>query len=78
MLLRSVRNGKAFYPGLSWLPTSAEVSAMDMRCPEHAGYDTSLFSCISALQGCLPLAIEKGVPDPSCRRRAGSFQAQLS
>ena len=48
---------------LSRQPTSEEVSAMIVRGLDHLGYDTSLFSGISARRGGLSTAIEKGVPE---------------
>jgi hypothetical protein len=54
----------AFPPsGLIRQPTSDEVSAMVVRGLSHVGYDTSLFSGISARRGGIPTAIEAGLPE---------------
>ena len=62
---------------LSRLPTSEEASAMIVRGLDHVGYDTSLFSCISARRGGLSIAIEKEFQSTSLGRRAGMPKAPL-
>ena len=72
MFPRSIRRGTAF--DLGRLPTSSEVSAMIVRGLEHVGYDTSLFSGISARRGGLSTAIEKGVPEHILWMQSGHAQ----
>ena len=56
----SVRAGRF---DLSRQPSSEDVSASIVRGLAHVGFDTSLFSGISARRGGLSTAIEAGVPE---------------
>ena len=58
---RSADRGRSF--DLSRLPTAGEASAMVVRALGHVGYNTALFSGISARRGGLSTAIEAGVPE---------------
>ena len=69
---RSVKGGTAF--DLTRHPTSEEVSAMVVRGLGHVGYDTSLFSGISARRGGLSTAIEAGVPEHILWMQSGHAQ----
>uniref|UniRef100_A0A6T8CYB4 Tyr recombinase domain-containing protein n=1 Tax=Cryptomonas curvata TaxID=233186 RepID=A0A6T8CYB4_9CRYP len=59
---------------LSRQPTSDEVSAMAVRGLSHVGYDTSLFSGISARRGGISTAIEAGVPEAILWMQSGHAQ----
>ena len=59
---------------LSLQPTSDEVSAMVVRGLSHVGYDTSLFSGISARRGGISTAIEAGVPKAILWMQSGHAQ----
>jgi hypothetical protein len=58
---RSVDRGRSF--DLSRLPTADEASAMVVCALGHVGFNTALFSGISARRGGLSTAIEVGVPE---------------
>jgi hypothetical protein len=55
-------------------PTSSEVSRMIVRGLSHVGFDTSLFSGISARKGGLSTAIEAGVPEHILWMQSGHAQ----
>ena len=59
---------------LSRQPTPDEVSAMVVRGLSHVGYDTSLFSGISARRGGISTAIEAGVPEAILWMQSGHAQ----
>ena len=59
---------------LSRQPTSPEVSASIVRGLAHVGFDTALFSGISARRGGLSTAIEAGVPECILWMQSGHAQ----
>jgi hypothetical protein len=59
---------------LSRLPTAGEASAMVVRALGHVGYNTALFSGISARRGGLSTAIEAGVPEAILWMQSGHAQ----
>ena len=69
---RSVDRGRVF--DLSRLPTAAEASAMVVRALGHIGFNTALFSGISARRGGLSTAIEAGVPEAILWMQSGHAQ----
>lgn len=69
---RSVDRGQSF--DLSRLPTAGEASAMVVRALGHVGYNTALFSGISARRGGLSTAIEAGVPEAILWMQSGHAQ----
>ena len=69
---RSVDRGRSF--DLSRLPTADEASAMVVRALGHVGFNTALFSGISARRGGLSTAIEAGVPEAILWMQSGHAQ----
>lgn len=69
---RSTDKGRSL--DLSRQPTPAEASAMVVRGLGHVGYDTALFSGISARRGGLSTAIEAGVPEAILWMQSGHAQ----
>ena len=69
---RSIGRGQAF--DLSKQPSAEEASAMIVRGLRHVGYDTALFSGISARKGGLSTAIEAGVPEHILWMQSGHAQ----
>ena len=69
---RSLDRGRAF--DFSRQPSAEEASAMIVRGLKHVGYDTSLFSGISARKGGLSTAIEAGVPEHILWMQSGHAQ----
>ena len=69
---RSVRRNSTF--GFSRQPSSEDASAMIVRGLGHVGYNTSLFSGISARKGGLSTAIESGVPEHILWMQSGHAQ----
>ena len=69
---RSVDRVRSF--DLSRLPTADEASAMVVRALGHVGYNTALFSGISARRGGLSTAIEAGVPEAILWMQSGHAQ----
>jgi hypothetical protein len=69
---RSVDRGRVF--DLSRLPTAEEASSMVVRALGHIGYNTALFSGISARRGGLSTAIEAGVPEAILWMQSGHAQ----
>ncbi len=69
---RSADRGRSF--DLSRLPTAGEASAMVVRALGHVGYNTALFSGISARRGGLSTAIEAGVPEAILWMQSGHAQ----
>jgi hypothetical protein len=69
---RSADRGRSF--DLSRLPTAGEASAMVVRALGHVGYNTALFSGISARRGGLSTAIEAGVPEAILWMQSGHSQ----
>ncbi len=63
LLPRRIKKGSKF--DLSKQASSAEISAAIIRGLGHVGFDTALFSGISARKGGLSTAIEAGVPEAS-------------
>ena len=59
---------------LSRQPTAGEAAAMVVRGLRHVGYDTTLFSGISARRGGLSTAIEAGVPEAVLWMQSGHAQ----
>jgi hypothetical protein len=55
-------------------PSSADVSASIVRGLSHVGFDTSLFSGISARRGGLSTTIEAGVPEAILWMQSGHAQ----
>jgi hypothetical protein len=55
-------------------PTSGDLSCMIVAGLHRAGYDTALFSGISARRGCLSTAIEAGVPEHILWMQSGHAQ----
>jgi hypothetical protein len=68
------RIGRSDALDLSRQPTSAEMSQMIVRGLGHVGFDTSLFSGISARKGGLSTAIEAGVPEAILWMQSGHAQ----
>ena len=64
--------GRSF--DLSRLPTADEASAMVVRALGHVGFNTALFSGISARRGGLSTAIEAGVPEAILWMQSGHAQ----
>jgi hypothetical protein len=69
---RSVDHGRVF--DFSRPPSAEDASAMIVRGLNHVGYDTSLFSGISARKGGLSTAIEAGVPEHILWMQSGHAQ----
>ena len=69
---RSIGREQAF--DLSKQPSAEEASAMIVRGLRHVGYDTALFSGISARKGGLSTAIEAGVPEHILWMQSGHAQ----
>ena len=69
---RSVSRGRSF--DFSRPPTSEEGSAMVVRALGLVGYNTDLFSGISARRGGLSTAIEAGVPEAILWMQSGHAQ----
>lgn len=69
---RRHKKGQEF--DLSRQATSTEMSAMIVRGLGHVGFDTSLFSGISARKGGLSTAIEAGVPEVILWMQSGHAQ----
>lgn len=69
---RSVDRGRSF--DLSRVPTAGEASAMVVRGLGHVGFNTALFSGISARRGGLSTAIEAGVPEAILWMQSGHAQ----
>ena len=69
---RSTDRGQSF--DLSRLPTAGEASDMVVRGLGHVGFNTALFSGISARRGGLSTAIEAGVPEAILWMQSGHAQ----
>ena len=72
MFPRSSPDGFGF--SISPPPSSAELSRMIVDGLRRVGYDTSLFSGISARKGGLSTAIEAGVPEHVLWMQSGHAQ----
>ena len=69
---RRIKRGQEF--DFSRPASSGEMSAMISRGLGHVGFDTSLFSGISARRGGLSTAIERGVPEHILWMQSGHAQ----
>lgn len=72
MFPRSARGGRGFLTDRQ--PTAGDLSRMIVSGLQHAGYDTALFSGISARRGGLSTAIEAGVPEHILWMQSGHAQ----
>ena len=72
MFPRSARGGQGFDTDRQ--PAAGNLSSMTVSGLRQAGYDTALFSGISARRGGLSTAIEAGVPEHILWMQSGHAQ----